>query len=226
MKRSQETHIAFRQEGNRAYWRDCVAERECGLPRRFAPRNDEVKRGRNSETPAHSNVPNLQTLVIARAEGPWQSTSTIRRERAQLHPLAPLGGEGGPKGRVREPFLAERSDANFFHPSSRSNAQGKICGASRRNVCSLSRPCRGTLPRRAGEREAGGGAGGKSITQITVDGLPRAFGPRNDESFAVCGRNRRPLSSTLRRCADPHAARRFVKLFRREAPHRRPPGQA
>jgi hypothetical protein len=81
-------------------------------------------------------------------------------------PLAPLGGEGGPKGRERELFRAERSDGNFSQPSSGNNVQGNICGALRRRVCSLSRPCRGTLPRRAGEREASGGAGGKDITQM------------------------------------------------------------
>jgi hypothetical protein len=105
-------------------------------------------------------------------------------------PLARLAGEGGAKRREREPFHAERSDAHFFQPSSRNNAQGKVCGASRRRMHSLSRPCRGVLrtaklPRQAREREASGGADGEGIAQINADGLPRAFGPRNDEMLAV-----------------------------------------
>jgi hypothetical protein len=53
---------------------------------------------RNNESSAYGNVANRQTFVIARAKGPWQSISTIRRERAHIHPLAPLGGRGWPEG--------------------------------------------------------------------------------------------------------------------------------
>jgi hypothetical protein len=125
----------------------------------------------------------IQPSVIARSAAPWQSTSTIRRKRAHIHPLARLAGEGAPQGRERVSFLAEQSDAHFFQPSSKNNAQGKTCGASRRRVDTLSRPCRGTLPRQAGEREAEGGAGEKDIARINANGLPRCA--RNDDDLEV-----------------------------------------
>jgi hypothetical protein len=141
---------------------------------RFLSRIDDIS--------AHGNAPNLQIPVIARAAGPWQSTSTIWRECAHILTLARLAGEGGAKRRVGELFLAERSDAYFFYPFRSVTAQGNICGALRRRVDALSRPCRGTLSRQAGEREASGGVGGEGIAQRNAGGLPRRYAPRNDES--------------------------------------------
>jgi hypothetical protein len=63
-----------------------------GLPRRFAPRNDEAGRGRNNGTFAHSNAPNRQIFVIASEAR--QSTSPFRNADTQGKTYGGVDGKG------------------------------------------------------------------------------------------------------------------------------------
>jgi hypothetical protein len=87
------------------------------------------------------NLPRLACLFV-----------TLQRSAANLA-LSRLAGEGGAKRWEREGFLVAQSAGNFFQRSSKTKAKRKTCGTSRRRADALSRPCRGTLPRLAGERK-------------------------------------------------------------------------
>jgi hypothetical protein len=87
------------------------------------------------------NLPRMACLFI-----------TFQRSAANLA-LSRLAGEGGAKRRERVFFHAAQSAGNFSQRFSKTKAKRKTCGASRRRADALSRPCRGTLPRLAGERK-------------------------------------------------------------------------
>jgi hypothetical protein len=80
-------------------------------------------------------------------------------------PLPRLGGKGGPagpgegailSGACRRKIMERLSSRPQENPRSGRVVKRSIdsCGASRRKVYTLSRPCRGTLPRQAGEGKA------------------------------------------------------------------------
>jgi hypothetical protein len=133
----------------------------------------------SSDCGAHS-----PPFVVARSRATKQSTAPLRRERAHTNPLAPRRGE-----RARERGATLHGEAaNFPQPSRSATAQRKTCGASRRRMRSLSRPCRGTFPRPAGERKAGGGADGKDITQMNANGNDDKVGGASCSPKAWTGR--------------------------------------